>query len=429
MKKYFNKISEIVIKRLNISIDNKEKYYQYIEKLTNVIIGAVFTIISCILIYFVELPNTPASQLKRPESGTQSVILEVTNEEGLLQKVDIDIGAVVYTQEEAILNLNKADEYIRNNILSTEAQKSNSITQDIMLVKKIPEYNVEIDWYPSDYAILGSNGRVYNESFEDNQKEAVRLTASCKCQGYTKEFIYEVIVCAPVLDENARNQKLIVDAILEADNTSKYENYVELPAQIDGKKVKYSILKNSNVITVFVIGIIVTIMLVINVDAKRKKEKENREKQLTYSYSEVVSKLTLLLGAGMSISMSWEKLVKDYLNSNSYKKQYAYEEMKIAYYKMKSGTSQAKAYLDFGKSCGTKEYIKLGSLLEQNLIKGTKGLSKLLKEEVENAFTQRKNLAFKLGEEAGTKLLAPMIIMLVIVMAIIMIPAMMSFSI
>ena len=36
--------------------------------------------------------------------------------------------------------------------------------------------------------------------------------------------------------------------------------------------------------------------------------------------------------------------------------------------------------------------------------------------------------AKKYGEEAGTKLLLPMIIMLIVVMAIIMVPALMSFS-
>ena len=42
---------------------------------------------------------------------------------------------------------------------------------------------------------------------------------------------------------------------------------------------------------------------------------------------------------------------------------------------------------------------------------------------------ERKGLAKKLGEEAGTKLLLPMMMMLCIVMVIIMIPAYFSFMV
>ena len=47
--------------------------------------------------------------------------------------------------------------------------------------------------------------------------------------------------------------------------------------------------------------------------------------------------------------------------------------------------------------------------------------------EVNEAFDKRKNLAKIKGEEATTKLLFPMLLMRVVVMAIIMIPAVMKF--
>lgn len=76
-----------------------------------------------------------------------------------------------------------------------------------------------------------------------------------------------------------------------------------------------------------------------------------------------------------------------------------------------------------------KEYLKLAALLQQNLKKGSKGLGKMLEEEVEDAFDLRKNLAIQQGEEAGTKLLLPMTIMLLVVMMIVMVPALMSFQV
>ena len=68
-----------------------------------------------------------------------------------------------------------------------------------------------------------------------------------------------------------------------------------------------------------------------------------------------------------------------------------------------------------------------GQLHKPDVTKQGKRLSPMFAE-LQDAFEERKNMAKKYGEEAGTKLLLPMIIMLIVVMAIIMVPALMSFS-
>jgi len=68
-------------------------------------------------------------------------------------------------------------------------------------------------------------------------------------------------------------------------------------------------------------------------------------------------------------------------------------------------------------------------MLSQNLRKGTKGLTELLAREGADAFEQRKNTAKKTGEEAGTKLMIPLFIMLIIVFAIVIVPAFFSIQI
>jgi hypothetical protein len=60
---------------------------------------------------------------------------------------------------------------------------------------------------------------------------------------------------------------------------------------------------------------------------------------------------------------------------------------------------------------------------------GSKGLCRLLEQESQNALEERRALARKLGEEAGTKMLLPLMMMLGIVIAIIMVPAMLSFQV
>ena len=59
--------------------------------------------------------------------------------------------------------------------------------------------------------------------------------------------------------------------------------------------------------------------------------------------------------------------------------------------------------------------------------KGRADLLIQLEREAMDAFAERKNRARELGEEAGTKLLFPMIMMLLVVLIIVMIPAFISF--
>ena len=58
-----------------------------------------------------------------------------------------------------------------------------------------------------------------------------------------------------------------------------------------------------------------------------------------------------------------------------------------------------------------------------------KGLTQMLKLESIQAFEERKARAKKLGEEAGTKLLFPMFLMLAVVLIIVIVPAFMSLQI
>ena len=58
--------------------------------------------------------------------------------------------------------------------------------------------------------------------------------------------------------------------------------------------------------------------------------------------------------------------------------------------------------------------------------KRNEGTGAAIEQEVSDAFEERKNLAKKSGEEAGTKMLFPMMMMFGIIIVIIMVPAFLS---
>lgn len=70
-------------------------------------------------------------------------------------------------------------------------------------------------------------------------------------------------------------------------------------------------------------------------------------------------------------------------------KRYVYEEMVRTCAEMNTGVPERSAYERFARRCDTKEYLKLASLLSQNVKKGTTDILKLLEQESQSAFEQQ----------------------------------------
>ena len=151
---------------------------------------------------------------------------------------------------------------------------------------------------------------------------------------------------------------------------------------------------------------------------------EERNNQLLVDYAKVVSKLSLYLSAGLSFRTAISRIIRSADKNRFYAK-----ELEVAVHELDNGIAEHQVIENFAKRCKLPCYIKLSVLLNQNMRKGNNSLQKQLKEEVDKAFENRKNLARKCAEEAGTKLLVPMVIMLVVVMVMIMYPAFVSFTV
>ena len=128
----------------------------------------------------------------------------------------------------------------------------------------------------------------------------------------------------------------------------------------------------------------------------------------------------------MPLANAWQKIVQDYKQGQA--KEYIYEEMIITSNELKLGKSEVVAYESFGRRVKLLPYLRFTSLLAQNIKKGSADLLKILEVEAVESFEERKELAKRIGEEAGTKLLFPMILMLLIVLVIVIVPAFLSFK-
>ena len=223
--------------------------------------------------------------------------------------------------------------------------------------------------------------------------------------------------------------KGIQEKIKEENVNKETEPVLTLPKEIGEDAVYFYPVMETRGFVLLAMSAMMPVFLYALDRQNKEKASEERRRQLRMDYPEIVSKLALLLGAGMTVKRAWKKITEDAYKRGDGCVRYVYEEMQYTCREMESGIMESEGYERFGRRCGLKEYIRLGALLSQNLRKGTKGMNTLLRLEAVQAFEERKSGAKQLGEEAGTKLLMPMFLMLAVVLVIVIVPAFLSIQV
>ena len=232
---------------------------------------------------------------------------------------------------------------------------------------------------------------------------------------------------AQKISEQEQRRMEILEYLEQYNQEKGDDEYYYLPGSWEGHSFSWKHPKdNSGALLASLFLIAASAVLVL-----KSREKQNllqsRQEELLMDYPDLIMKFTLLVAAGMTIRTAFAKIASDYQKKGGERKRAAYEAIVTACYEMESGISESEAYYRFGERCGQVRYKTFATLLLQNLQKGNRQLTELLERESSEAWDERKRKARVLGETASTKLLFPMVLMLGVVIAVIMVPAALSF--
>ena len=369
--------------------------------------------------------NKLSGYIERPyvDEDDTEVKIEV---EGLLegsQKIEIPVSKRVYSNEEVKEAMKKGmDEILK--ILPGENTSLQNITTDLNPVSELSDLGLSLKWDFGDGDIIDIQGKVDNENLSESVDIDIGVTLSY--ESYEESYVIPARVMPKPLTADESLIKRFKEYISVADKKSAGESGFYLPESFEGKKLVYHLEDGMNFHLIWIMGIIVAILLYLREKNNDRQKLEKKKRELLKDYPDIVSKLIVFIGAGLSVRQSWEGIVKDYESENK-EKRYAYEEMAKSLARLKTGTPENVVYKEFGRSCLLRQYMKLASLLEQNRKSGISTLSTLLGMESQSAWEERLNLAKREGEELNTKLLLPLFMMLLIVMMMIIVPALLIF--
>ena len=159
-------------------------------------------------------------------------------------------------------------------------------------------------------------------------------------------------------------------------------------------------------------------------DKQIETKVKNRRRSMQLEFPVFLNKLTLLINAGMTVSAAIRKIIRE-----NKKDCPLYEELLKATNEIDAGKSEVSSYEDFAARCRLQEAAMFVTALVQNIRKGNSELVSILSIQSNTCWENRKNIARKLGEEASTKLVLPMMIIFVAIIIMVMTPAIMQIQI
>ena len=408
----------------------------YIEKIrlssAIILVGTILALISSLILL---QTNQKLDGVTIPrnnwQQGSYTIDVKVTfdNQDLKPHQMTLVIEPVSLTEEEVTKLAGEVFGKLAILILGKNPSLS-QVTESLNLYRRLDGYPFTISWIIDKPSLVKANGFVNNHLIESDKGEWVKLTALLHYQDQWSEYRYNedfyVKVLPYLIAEADELGEAIIAAVYASQQETVFADTFKLPAEIKGNTVSWHEVKTKDSLVIWLLVFAAAIITFAAKDQDIQKKVNERNKQIDRDYPELVRKLALYLGAGMTLRGAWKRVAWDYDNVKG-KVRFLYEEMLFSVRELENGIPEREVYESFGKRVGIAKYRKLMGLLCNHLQKGNKNLLQVLQGEMELALEDRKKAARTIGEEMSTKLLLPMMLMLLIVIIVIMVPAFQMF--
>ena len=284
-----NTYTESLIKKLNVQENIKKEIYMYrVNKIASCLGMFILFLIFGMAISFSENKDNKGQikTLDRDGQSISSYSFFAKNGDNV-EKINVEVDQRQLSKNESL----KLMENSRNKLVKLVLDKNksaNHIDKPLNLIREIPDTDISVTWDISDGRVLNYDGQIMSDVSQEGT--IVNLTANMELNELTLSYTFAVNVFP--------------------------RNYIPI------------------------VAFIMCVAVFFLKDRDLKSEVKKRNIQLQSDYPEILSKILLYSNAGLSIKSSIERIVRQYEDEkkkNSKEYHYAYEELKMATVKMKSG--------------------------------------------------------------------------------------------
>ncbi len=377
-----------------------------------------------LLVFFANGGGDQVKEVERPEFGEGEISMELMADLGdeESREVSFSIGEKNPDEDEVDSFFASAYEAALAEVLGDNEDFS-YVTQNLDLITGTDQ-GIEITWQTSAPDVISTLGVLGNVPMEGAD---VTLTMTMSYGNFTRSFEIPVTVWPMATQDEDELSAYISEEIAKSESGAE----VSLPTEYEGNALILYHAKNNMGQNLALLACLAAIVIWLGAESKLEEKLKKRRTGLEEDYPDIVSRFSILFSAGLTVPAAWKRLSEDYereLKNNAGRAgpsnmRYGYEELRLTALELNNAGYSDKIFYDFGKRCGSYRYMKLADVLDQSMKKGTVQLTSFMEEEAISAFELRKLQAAKTGEEAGTKLLLPMMMMFGLVIAMVVVPA------
>ncbi|MFI3236496.1 MAG: type II secretion system F family protein [Lachnospiraceae bacterium] len=358
----------------------------------------------------------------RPSYGDGSETLVVTAGE-YNQTFELEIQERTLVLDEALALYEELVELLPALILG-ENTNLDQIQLDLILPTAVEGFPFKLEWDSNQEEIIDDTGHIQEKLLDE--PVIIILEVFVSFEEY--EWLYQIPI--QVLPRNFSEEELYYRSLQEylmfSEELNREDARWELPSLFEEKSLQIDEVSESKLFALGALLIVTMLCYWFAHDQELQKRREDRREVFVDYYEGIVSKISMYVTAGLTMQSAVKQCMEEY--SKDGVSTWVKESFTSLNKEIYNGTSFYTALELWATSCDYHEYDKLVSILRQGERNDTTGIAFLLMEEAREARRTKIGQIKVKGNQISTKLLAPMMLQLGVVMALIMIPAFMSFQ-
>ena len=340
------------------------------------------------------------------------------------EMISLTVSERKYTDQELQVLFSELAEQLPV-IMAGDNKDLDNVDRDLYLPDSVDGFEgIRLSWYPEDLDLISYKGEL---KAEITGPEETGLSLVMKGGDISEEYFYRIRLIPAVYTEDEQLRRELISSIEEADKRNREGEFLELPTEVSGRKVSYSPAGDMTPVLIMTLSITAAILLWLRPAEEERKKQRERKESLRRDYPELVTRLLLYTGAGLTIKNAWISICGDMeeIDGDGLIRPLT-GELRRTVNDMEKGVPESMAYPEFGRRCGLRCYQRLAAILEQGRKNGDRNLRERLRFEMDEAYEERKNRALRAGQEASTRLMLPLFISFAAIMLIVMAPSLIS---
>lgn len=433
IQKRYSKIKDYYTQLYGKAEADKLTEFHFYQSMTISFVTSILVLVVAVGVYNDYLQSnvellTETSTISRPDYAEVSepvqYLLEVEEDGKVITKeIELTINSLEPTPAEIDNAFEELDAYYE--AYFDQVLVEGNTSSDLYLDHPFKALNVRIVWTSSHPTMISRSGEL-NPIYIPEGGQDVTLSARYNINGSYHDYeqmlrIYpRDLLFTDVLDIAAKETKdQISDKSLEEIDVITQVGDESNNIDVKWYRINGEAKSRETAFVVLLVGLFLIVLVNRVNDSQMNDKIKAKSQSIQMDFPVFADKFILYIYCGIAPEQALVKYLSNVKEDTELTLELKQTLKEIEFY----GIDPREAFLSFGKRTRITEILKFSTLIAQMIKKGDDDIQESLQKLVAESWQEKRKLVLEKGTKASTKLLLPMLVLLVLVLMIVLTPA------